>query len=360
MPIYEEKEKVNGQKRYYIRTYVTDEFGKKKQVTKHNKDWVGRDGYWLAHAEENILKSRIVNNNNNITLSELSKSYLKELSYNSKLGTIKKHADNINKYILPYFPNVKANCITNEAILEWKQKINSKPFSLNFKKGIFVSFSAMLNHGCLFYNINCNPVRNVGNFKSKKGNRKKEMNIMGEKQFSDFIENESNELYKIAFTTLFYTGMRRGELLALEWNDINFSENTIIISKTLNPKLIDESDNSPKTDKSNRTIQMAFIVHDCLKRLKEIRNELDPFSFIKLTTFKRRCDNNCKQIGIENFRIHDFRHSFASMCIDKEIPIHIISDYMGHENISTTLDTYSHLYSHSQNKLLDKLNENFL
>lgn len=56
MPVYEEKEKINGQKRYFIRTYVTDEFGKRKQITRHNKNWIGRDGYWLAYQEESELK----------------------------------------------------------------------------------------------------------------------------------------------------------------------------------------------------------------------------------------------------------------------------------------------------------------
>lgn len=55
-------------------------------------------------------------------------------------------------------------------------------------------------------------------------------------------------------------------------------------------------------------------------------------------------------------RIHDFRHSFASLCINNDVPIAIISEYLGHENISTTLDIYSHLYPDSQNKLVEKLN----
>ena len=42
MPVYEERDKVNGQKRYYIRTYVEDTFGNRKQITKHNKKWIGK------------------------------------------------------------------------------------------------------------------------------------------------------------------------------------------------------------------------------------------------------------------------------------------------------------------------------
>ena len=368
MPIYEEKEKinesialpsqakVNGQKRYYIRTYVTNENGQKKQITRHNKNWIGRDGYWLAYQEESKLKSKIATSNDQLTLKEIAKSYLNELSSNSKIGTIKKHTDNINKYILPYFENIKVNNITNKSILEWKQKIEENNYSLNFKKGIFVSFSALLNHGCKYYGFESNPARNVGNFKAKKGHKKKIINIMSEEQFNQFKNFEDNLLYKNLFNILFYTGMRRGEFLALTWNDIDFESNTIQINKTLNPKLIDSNDNSPKTDKSNRTIKMAKTVRKSFEYIKS--NKYDcPSSFATLSTMKRHCDNNCLKIGIENFRIHDFRHSFASMCIDKNIPINIISDYLGHENVSTTWDTYGHLYKNSQDKLIELLDK---
>ena len=76
MPVYEEKEKINGQKRYYIRTYVTDENGKKKQITKHNKGWIGRDGYWLAYNEEGNIKAKHKYMLSKISLKGLYDDYL--------------------------------------------------------------------------------------------------------------------------------------------------------------------------------------------------------------------------------------------------------------------------------------------
>lgn len=60
----------------------------------------------------------------------------------------------------------------------------------------------------------------------------------------------------------------------------------------------------------------------------------------------------------KNIRVHNFRHSFASLCINNGVPIEILSEYLGHENISTTLETYAHLYPNSQNKLIQILNQN--
>ena len=150
--------------------------------------------------------------------------------------------------------------------------------------------------------------------------------------------------------------MRRGELLALTWDDIDFENCKIIISKSFNPKVKSEN-TTPKTDKSNRTIKMLDIVKESFLFLK--KKELKkPTSFVTLTTLKRHCDNNANKINISDFRIHDFRHSFATMCIDKCIPINIISEYLGHENVSTTMNIYGHLYSNSQDKLITMLSEN--
>ena len=140
MPVYEEKEKVNGQKRYYIRTYVTDEFGKRKQITRHNKTWIGRDGYWLAYQEESMLKSKKINKHENITLKELYNEYLNHKKPMLKLSTYLKYKDDIENYILPYFENKIARQITSSDILKWQDKINKLDLSIYTKKELILLF----------------------------------------------------------------------------------------------------------------------------------------------------------------------------------------------------------------------------
>lgn len=359
MPIYEEKEKINGQKRYYIRTYVADGNGKRKQITKHCKDWVGRDGYWLAYQEE--IKCR--NNKNeknevNITLKELYEKYLDHKKPMVKLSTYLKYKDDIENYILPYIKSKIANQITPGNILKWQDKINQSHLSIYTKKRVYTTFSSLLKFGCLSYGLKENAVLMVDNFKEPKGKKVKKMNFLTKSEFDIFISHEKNEIYRDFFTILFYTGMRRGELLALTKEDINFDENTITINKTYNPryKNYNVEETEPKTAKSNRKIQMLDIVRYTFSNM-ELNAKTRIFNGISLTTLKNHCDKNIFNSNInKNIRIHDFRHSFASMCIDKNVPIGIISEYLGHENISITLDIYSHLYPNAQKKLLDKLN----
>lgn len=358
MPVYEEKQKVNGQKRYYIRTYVTDENGKRKQVTKHNKEWIGRDGYWLAYQEESGLKNKKHNEFENMTLKELYEKYLSHKKPMLKLSTYLKYKDDIENYILPYFENKIANQITSKDILKWQDKINLLKLSIYTKKRVYTTFSSLLKHGKIFYGMKENVISSVENFKEPRGKNSKKMNFLTKEEFNNFISYEKNITYRNFFIILFYTGMRRGELLALTKEDINFEDNTITINKTYNPRYkkynIEETD--PKTGKSNRKIQMLDIVKDTLNKMDLDKNKR-VFNDVALTTLKKHCDKNIAKAKIKkNIRIHDFRHSFASMCIDKDVPIGIISEYLGHENISITLDTYSHLYPGSQKKLLDKLN----
>lgn len=371
MPIYEEKEKVNGQKRYYIRTYVTDKLGKKKQITKHNKEWIGRDGYWLAYQEESQLKKKKYNEFENMTLNELYKIYIEHIETTLKPSTIRKSKDNYNLHISPIIGHKKIYNLSTKDVLEFhdyldkkenviknkdsKRNVNSYKLSTNFKQQIHITLTSILNFGIKYYGLNQNVASITGNFKKSKGSVKKELNFLTENEFKKFINCETNEIYRDFFTLLFYTGMRRGEALALLVDDINFSENEISINKSINPKN-GKTATVPKTNKSNRKIKMLKAVREILFKYKNTNGTNFGLNKITLTTLQRKCDKNCTSAQInKNIRIHDFRHSFASMCIYKGAPIEVISEYLGHENISTTLNIYSHLYPNSQDKLIELL-----
>lgn len=356
MPIYEEKEKLDGKKRYYIRTYVTDENGNSKQITKHNKAWVGLDGKIEAQRQENILKDNVYSNNNDITLEELTNEYIANIEKKLKLSTIKNNKDNIRLYILPYFKNKKIKNITNTDILKWHDYILTKGLSNRFNRDIHLNLVTILNFACKFYNLDKNVASITGNFERPKGSIKKQLNFLTIEEFNNFIIKEDNNIYRNFFTILFFTGMRKGELWALKWEDINFNTNEIYIHNAFNR--VNKEITVPKTNKSNRTIVMLTQVIESLKNMKKYKDNDYVFypNKITSTTLARKCDINCKKANIKkNIRIHDFRHSFASMCIKADVKIEVLSNYLGHENISTTLDIYSHLYPNSQNEIINKI-----
>ncbi len=360
MPVYEEKEEVNGQKRYYIRLYIESPNGKSKQITRHNKKWIGRNGKVLAQQEEVRLRNKNFNDYEDMTVDEIANEYLKNLKLNWKESTYLKNFDNYNLYIKPYFGFKKANNISARDILDWKNIINEKKFALNYKKGFYSTFSAIINFGCKYYNLSKNVVRIEGNFKNVKGSKKKEMKIITDYEFKESIKNEQDIFYYVAYNILFYVGLRRGELLALNINDLDIKNNTIRIDETVNPK-ISLTPYPPKTDKANRILPIKKELMDLILQLIDKRTFENGYIFLKnitLSTLKRKSDRNLRSIGFsENqlIRIHDYRHSFATMCINFGVAIQVLSEYMGHENISITWDTYGHLYPDAKNTLVDKI-----
>lgn len=360
MPVYKNKNNDS----WYIKTYVKDRNGNSKQVTKRNKEWIGRKGKEIAHQEEIRLKNGIDGipyEDKKITIEELSRNYLNYVKSYLRDSSYDRCCNIVNTYIIPFWKKKEANKTTNIEILNWHDELNNhisqkgKKLSLMYKQKIHSTLSAIFKYGCKYHNIKTNTPHVVGNFKAPRGLNKKKMTIMTLDEFYSFIEEENSEQYKLFFYLLFFTGMRRGEVLALQWEDIDFDNNYIKISKTLSIRKGAKLE-KPKTDKSNREIKMIDFIYKIMYSLKKEKGPIFEIGSITGTTLDRKCKNNCKKIGFgKNMRIHDFRHSFASLCIDNDVPIAVLSEYMGHENISTTYDIYGHLYPDSQNKLLEKL-----
>lgn len=357
--------RVDGKIQYCIRTYVIGIDGKRHQTTRHNPEWLGRDGYWLAQQEENRIRKELFKVQKNIKFDELANKYLEQVKNTLKYSTYLKHFHCYESHLKEYFQDKYITKIKVTDILNWKNNINSKDLSLAYKRGIFITLSAILNYGVKYYNLNNNVARIEGNFKRMQNQKKKEMKFITDKQFQQAITFETNLYYFTVYNLLFYSGIRRGEMLALNIDDINFANNTIRINETVNPK-ISMIPTPPKTNKSNRIIPVDIKLMNLLKKVIDNGVPEDGYIFlhyIKLTTLQRRSNSMLKKIGFlenEYIRIHDYRHSFASFCINNGVEIQELSDYMGHENISVTWNIYSHMYpdskinlvNHIQNKII--------
>lgn len=162
----------------------------------------------------------------------------------------------------------------------------------------------------------------------------------------------------MAFMLLYWTGMRIGELLALTYEDIDLEKRIISISKSY--QRLDGKDviTPPKTPKSNRKITIPpFLAEE----LKEYCNHLygimpneRMFRFTK-SYMEHEIVRGIKETGVKRIRIHDLRHSHASLLVELGFQPLAIAERLGHEKIETTLNTYSHLYPNKQAELADRL-----
>ncbi len=115
---------------------------------------------------------------------------------------------------------------------------------------------------------------------------------------------------------------------------------------------------TPKTPKSNRTITLPKTIMNLVReyrfKLYDCKNSERLFPCSK-SYFEWEMIRGCKLSGVKKIRIHDLRHSHASLLMNMGTPIKQISERLGHENIETTLQTYAHLYENKETELVEKL-----
>ena len=234
-----------------------------------------------------------------------------------------------------------------------------------------------MNYGTKWYEINFNSVYNKMTNFNNPNERKKEMQFFTIDEFHKFLAVEDDFKYRCLFQTLFYCGLRKGEIRGLSWNDINFNRGTLTVNKNVVCVKDEKTGNSwtltsPKTLSSYRTLPIPKFLLDNLDRLylenskyKNFNNDwfifgnINPLADTNIRTRKKR---NIDLAGVKYIRLHDFRHSCASLLIDSGANITLVAKYLGHSKIEETLNTYSHLY---QNRLdtivniIEKQNEKY-
>lgn len=160
------------------------------------------------------------------------------------------------------------------------------------------------------------------------------------------------------------TGMRIGEATALQWEDVNFKERTLNISKTLHYKNASEYRFTyPKTKASIRVIALDTDTIKVLQNWAKLQSKLCKTNFIlsyngvptQKSTISHAIKRYAKAANVHKIKIHGLRHSHASLLISMgENPL-VIKERLGHEDIQTTLGTYGHLYPNSNFQVADKL-----
>lgn len=249
--------------------------------------------------------------------------------------------------------------ITPTMIRRWQNDLLADPagYSQTYLKTINNQMSAVMNYAVTYYGLQKNPVPLCGPFGKKKAD---EMNFWTREEFRLFIAQVKKPAARLAFEMLFWTGMRSGELLALTLNDVDFATSRISITKTAAQVNGETVINPPKTPRSNRTVAvprfLLALIKDYVDRLDEYEPDEPLFYFTK-HYLKHELDKGAAAAGVKRIRVHDLRHSHASLLIEMGYSPLLVSERLGHENIQTTLQTYSHLYPDKQGEVVSRLED---
>lgn len=322
-----------------------DVFGKRHKKSGFKTKAEAEQKEAIAKADYN--KGLATSNDNNMKFKELMEQFIKlHAEIYLKPSTVRGYKDHFNLHLKDFFGEIKLVDITPVIINRFmenklKEGLSNKTVN-HLLTTLGTAFNWAINNNYMMYN----PVSRVKKLKVQR----KEMEFLTEdeiKRVLDVAEKEYPDFYPILITTI-YSGMRRGEVLGLTWDCVDFNKSIIKVRKALYKGVL----STPKTDCSIRDIQVPSKLIQVLKQYKKLAVENDlnlvftqkngkPLDADNL--MNRRYRKILKLAGVKQIRFHDLRHTYASLLISKDLNIKYIQKQMGHSSFEVTMNTYAHL-----------------
>ena len=347
-----EKDKKIG--KWLIQYRYTDWQGKRRKSTKR--------GFATKREAEEWLRNFLITQNADFDMKfeEFWKMYYADMETRLREHTMRTKKYIVDLKILPYFGKKRVNDITAADIRQWQNELIKKGYSPTYLKTIYNQLSAIFNYAVRYYDLKSNPCAKAGSMGKSKA---EEMDFWTGEEFRKFIDSVMNKrLSYMAFMTLYWTGMRLGELLALTPKDVDLEKRTISITKSYQRLGRKDVITSPKTPKSKRVITipefLAADIKDYMDSLYDLREDDRLFPITKYY-LEHEMQRGIKESGVKRIRLHDLRHSHASLLIELGFSPLEIANRLGHEKVETTLNTYAHLYPNKQTKLADRLDSEY-
>ena len=348
MPAY--KDEKTG--KWFAKFYYTNWQGIKKQ--KWKRGFATKKE--ALEFERDFLEKQSANPD--MTFQNLYEIYMEDMAARLKQSTLLTKKAVLQTHILPFFGSKPINEIKASDVRRWQAKLMSSPnnYSQTYLKKNNTELNSIINYAKRFYDLNTNPCGKAGTIGKAKA---EEMDYWTYDEYIAFREGVKDKpLSYICFEVLYWTGMREGELLALSPADIDFDNKLISINRTYQRIGGKDVFTSPKTRKSKRKIPIPDFLCQELSDYIQSRYMLDADERLFPVTksyLSHEMIRGCKNTGVKKIRIHDIRHSHASLLINQGCDALMLADRLGHEKVSTTLNTYSHLFPHKQQELVHSL-----
>lgn len=295
-----------------------------------------------------------INTPHNLKFKDALDSYLKDGKTNRKKST----NDELSRIGSSYFESLNLVQINDLKIRHYQQVkdlLTDLNLSITYKNKILTILKSVSKFISMHYEVP-DTARGVTNFKSFE--IKKEMQTWTYDEFKIFLEHVDREIYKDLFHVLYFTGARIGEIRALYKTD--FIDNFISISKSIRHDK--DGVTTPKNFYSIRKVSLDNETKLILEKYSSIKgiymfgNE-KPLSESGVGRVFRGYIKKVQENypDFKRLRVHDLRHSHATLLINKGANIVAVSKRLGHANIEITLKTYTHLFKENELKLIDIL-----
>ena len=310
------------------------------------------------------------------TLTEYAERWLEHYArVECKQSTQESYRRNLRIQVLPVFGSTSLREIARDRIKAFiAEKLLTGRFSRNTIRLMLAPLREILNHAIEDGLLDRNPALRLGRF-YRSGEGAKKPNALTPEETRHFLET-AREFYPDDHPLLLSalrTGLRRGELLALKWGDIQFAESEfdsqrfILVQRNLQSgRFISPKSHKPRRVDLSRELRRVLLelwdqlLLEAFQRGTDLNSEL---VFPSRTGGPRDAENFVQRVfkpclvkaEIREIRFHDLRHTSGSRLIQRGAPLVHVRDQMGHSSIRVTADTYAHLMPEANVEVIDRL-----
>lgn len=367
MPIYKiPGQKKDGLQKYRV-VYNYTERGKKR--TKERLVY-GKAQAELAEAEMRREKKeppvqKDEADKRRLTVKALFSVYEAEKGMEIRAATMAKKRSILETHVFPAIGSVPLSELTEDALTVWRADLGRTDRKANTKNGAIRELKALLNFAAERGLMDATPIRKLKPFRDPYAETSAvKLRYYTKSEFEAFLDQaraaaEEENTWRawgiyVFFMLACYTGMRKGEIHALRWTDIDGS--CLWVRRSITQKLKGEAwvETPPKNESSVRRLQMPEKLIEALSDHRKRMEAMDGWSEslfvcggpkpIPDTVIENANKRFGAAAGLKHITIHEFRHSHASVLCNAGINVKEIARRLGHSDVETTLRTYAHLY----------------
>lgn len=373
MPITKTGKSKDGLTQYRVRVNYTTINGEYKQIE--------RTAYGKAEAQalERSLLQEYADSGESperMTVRELYEEYIESISHDIRETTLDKKKRDMENIILPDLWNIRLDRLNTQILQKWKNSVGKKDVSTRTKHNYYSQLNAMLNYARKRMYIPQNPLSLIGQFKDAYFSTEREkLQYYTPEEFLAFLDVAKNRAeekttlsewsYYVFFAIAGYAGMRKGEINALRWSDID--GNVIHVRRSISQKLKGEDRETPPKNKSSvRDLMIPLPLEEILEEHRQRQQQCEAWTTefrvcggdkcLRDTSIEKHNTKYAELAGLPHIRIHDYRHTHASFLVNEGINIQEIARRLGHSNVQETWNTYSHLYPREEERAISFLN----
>lgn len=353
MPAYKDKKRNTWIVAFYYEDWTGTKKKKHKRGFKTKKDAQEWERVFLNQKAETL----------DMTFEDFVQLYTEDKKPKLRWNTWISKEYIINRKLMPYFGQKKMNEIRARDIIKWQNTMmemkddNGDPlYSRKYLRSIQAQLSCIFNHAVRLYELKKNPVHAAGPIGGDE--RSMEMQIWTKEEYRMFSEAISDNIESFtAFEILYWGGLRLGEMLALTPDDIDFDNDEIKVTKSLQHIRGTIVITPPKTRKGIRTVKIPHFLTREIEMFVRMQYGLgsdNRIFMISKSGMHHELSRGAEEAGVKRIRVHDLRHSHISMLIDMGFSAVDIANRVGHENIDITMH-YAHMFPHRQDEIVGKL-----